>query len=64
MPDPDSKLSKKQVHYTPKGIAQDVCSRCVHFVPKNACTMVEGRIDRMAWCDRFIKRAPREGRAR
>ncbi|MGE5318744.1 MAG: hypothetical protein ACM3KD_01055 [Hyphomicrobiaceae bacterium] len=52
-----AKMSQASVKYQtePKGDQQ--CSNCLHFIPPNACKLVEGNISPTAWCILWTKKA-------
>ncbi len=50
------KLTKYQVQYeNPASDPRYHCSICEHYI-KNACQIVQGKIDPEAWCMRFKKK--------
>ncbi len=49
------KLSKEAVDYSP-GKGQSRCFLCEHFIPRQSCEIVEGRIREDYWCKRFKAR--------
>lgn len=48
------KLSKEEVDYSP-GMGQRRCYLCEHFIPRDSCEIVEGRIKQDYWCRKFSR---------
>jgi len=46
-----SKTSREQAHYSPKGIA--MCATCTLYPPPSACKSVEGEVSARGWCKLF-----------
>lgn len=47
------KLSKKDVDYQDHPHGTQQCSGCRHFMPPDACRVVEGKISPQGWCNRW-----------
>ena len=47
------KAAQKIVQYQDKPKGAFECDKCLHFVPPNACKLVEGKINPKGWCQLF-----------
>jgi len=47
------KMAQKLVQYQKTPKKDQKCSICLHFVPPDACKMVEGKIEPNGWCSLF-----------
>lgn len=50
------KMNKTQAKYQDQPKGDQKCGNCMHFIPPNACLVVEGDISPDAWCSLWIKK--------
>ena len=50
------KTPKKLVQYQEKPKGTQECDGCLHFVPPNACKLVEGPINPTGWCALYAQK--------
>jgi len=48
------KVPKEPVKYQEEPKDNQQCSGCLHFVPPNACKLVQGEISPQGWCTLYV----------